>query len=114
MSMVVNCLEELAAKIQQERDRDQKNGKPMRKVFVAADFSPFGSRSGSVLPARKNSKLLIDELNKQLVDPSLIFFDPHAYNIIDTGTVAIVKINMHPFNANIPVTSLQNMVIIPH
>ena len=92
--MVVNCLKELAAKIQQERDRDQKNGKTMRKVFVAADFSPFGSRSGSVLPARKHSKLLIDELNKQLVNQSLIFFDPHAYNIIDTGSVAIVEINI--------------------
>ena len=113
MPIVVNCLKELAAKIQQERDRDQESGKPMSKVFVVADFSPFGSRSGSVLPARKNSKLLIDEFNKQLVDPSLIFFDPNADNIIDTGSVAIVKINMHPFNANIPVTSLRNMVIIP-
>ena len=60
--MVVNCLKELAARIQQEQDRYQKEGKAMRNVFVAADFSPFGSRSRSVSAARKNSKLLIDEL----------------------------------------------------
>ena len=94
MAMVVNCLKELAARIQQEQDRDQKNGKTMRKVFVAADFSPFGSRSGNVLLPRKNSKLLIDELNKQLVNDSLVFFDPHAYNIVDTGSVAIVEMNI--------------------
>ena len=94
MPMVVNCLKELAAGIQQEQDRDQKNGKTIRKVFVAADFSPFGSRSGNVLLPRKNSKLLMDELNKQLVHESLVFFDPHAYNIVDTGSVAIVEINI--------------------
>ena len=94
MPMVVNCLKELAAGIQQEQDRDQKNGKTMRKVFVAADFSPFGSRSGNVLLPRKNSKLLIDELNKQLANDSLVFFDPHAYNIVDTGSVAIAEINI--------------------
>jgi len=94
ITMVVNCLKELAAGIQQERDRDQKDGKAMRKVFVAADFSPFGSRDDSVSPARKNSKLLIDEFNKQLVNPNLVFFDPHAYNIVDTGSVAIVEINI--------------------
>ena len=94
MLMVVNCLKELAAGIQQEQDRDQKNGKTIRKVFVAADFSPFGSRSGNVLLLRKNSKLLIDELNKQLVNNSLVFFDPHAYNIVDTGSVAIAEINI--------------------
>ena len=43
---------------------------------------------------RKNSKLLIDELNKQLVNDSLVFFDPHAYNIVDTGSVAIAEINI--------------------
>ncbi|XP_067016213.1 uncharacterized protein [Acropora muricata] len=94
ITMVVNCLKELAVRIQQERDRDQKDGKAMRKVFVAADFSPFGSRDGSVSPARKNSKLLIDEFNKQILNPNLVFFDPHAYNIVDTGSVAIVEINI--------------------
>ena len=94
ITMVVNCLKELAAGIQQEQDRDQKDGKKVRKVFVAADFSPFGSRDGSVSPARKNSKLLIDEFNKQIVNPNLVFFDPHAYNIVDTGSVAIVEINI--------------------
>ena len=94
MPMVVNCLKELAVRIQQEQDRDQKDGKTMRKVFVAADFSPFGSRSGDVSPARENSKLLIDELNKKLVYSSLIFFDPHAYNVVDTGSVAIVEMNI--------------------
>ena len=94
MPMVVNCLKELAARTQQEQDRDQKDGKAMRKVYVAADFSPFGSRSGKVLLPRKNSRLLVDELHKQLVNGSLIFFDPHAYNIVDTGSVAIVEMNI--------------------
>ncbi|XP_067016459.1 uncharacterized protein [Acropora muricata] len=92
--MVVNCLKELAARIQQEQDRYQKEGKAMRNVFVAADFSPFGSRSRSVSAARKNSKLLIDEFNKQLLNPNLVFFDPHVYNIVDTSSVAIVEINI--------------------
>ena len=92
--MLVNCLKELAARINQEQDRVEKDGKTMRKVFVAADFSPFGSHSGSVSLARKNSKLLIDELNKQLVKSNLVFFDPDAYNIADTGAVAIVEINI--------------------
>ena len=60
------------------------------QIFLPLDLAP----AGSVSAARKNSKLLIDEFNKQLLNPNLVFFDPHAYNIVDTGSVAIVEINI--------------------
>ena len=92
ISTVVNCLKELATKIQQERDRDKKNGQTKRKVFVAADFSPFGSRSSSVLPVRKNSEMFIKLLNELFDNP--VRFDPGAYNLVDTGAVAIVEMSI--------------------
>ncbi|XP_068676591.1 uncharacterized protein [Montipora capricornis] len=90
ISLVVKCITEMVARIQQERDRDPKNGNSTRKTFVAADFFQFGSHSGTVLLARKNSGLLMTVIEGLLENPT--FFDPKAYHLVDSGSVAIVEL----------------------
>ena len=90
ISLVVKCYTEMVARIQHERDRDPKNGNSKRKTFVAADFFQFGSHAADVLPARKNSGLLMTVIEGLLENPT--FFDPKAYHLVDSGSVAIVEL----------------------
>ena len=92
ISLVVKCITEMVARIQQERDGDPKNGKSKRKTFVAADFLQFGSHSRHVLPARKSSGLLMTVIEGLLENPT--FFDPKVYHLVDRGSVAIVEMNI--------------------
>ena len=64
----------------------------MKKVFLATDFSEFGSDSPAGLPARKNAKSLYGYLNKTLVQP--IVFDPSRYSLSDRSSIAIIETNI--------------------
>ena len=97
ISTVVKCIKEMGAQIDHERDRDQKNGTSARKTFVAADFLPFGSDHPDVLSARRNSGMLMKVIEGLLENPT--FFDPHAYHLVDRGSVAIVEMNILAFGS---------------
>ena len=58
------------------------------KLFVAADFTAFGSQSPWVSEARSRATLLLNHLNELF--QKIIFFQPHFYNLRDKGAVAIV------------------------
>lgn len=90
ISTVIDCFNEMAAQVQHKQD----STKSKTKIFVAGDFLAFGSHSGTILPARDKAKLLINQLNKQFVDSIMIFFDPQAHNLLDSGSVAIVEMNI--------------------
>ena len=59
------------------------------KLFVAVDFSAFGSRSKDVSEARRKASLLLKHLNEPF--DNMVFLQPHFYNIKDKGAVAIVE-----------------------
>ena len=62
------------------------------KIFVATDFSPSGSQSFGISLARNNTTLLLNHLDELLHNP--VFFQPHVYNLLDTGAVAIVEMTI--------------------
>ena len=59
-------------------------------IFLAADFTMFGSSSATVKPARKHSKSFM----KILLPIKPISFQPSEYKIVDRGAVAIVEMNI--------------------
>lgn len=59
-------------------------------VFVATDFTEFGSSSRRMKPARDDAKSLM-----KIVDPlKPITFEPSEYELVDRGAVAIVEMNI--------------------
>ena len=88
ISAVKKCLSNLRTRIQTIR---QANTVPMH-VFIATDFTDFGSSSKIGRPARKNSKSLMDIL---LPLNPIVFQPAHVgYNLTDRGAVAIVEMNI--------------------
>jgi len=83
-SYLFQCLRQLGAKIQETKDKIG-----VKKIFLATDFTKFGSKSYGVETAKENSKQLQDMLNKILDNPET--FDPDAMNISDGGSAAIVE-----------------------
>ena len=59
------------------------------KLFVAADFTAFGSQSKWAREARSRASLLLNHLNELF--QKTVFFQPHFYNLRDKGAVAIVE-----------------------
>ena len=59
-------------------------------IFLAADFTMFGSYSSTVKPARKHAKSFM----KILLPIKPISFQPSEYKIVDRGAVAIVEMNI--------------------
>ena len=59
-------------------------------IFLAADFTMFGSYSSTVKPARKHAKSFM----KILLPLKPISFQPSEYKIVDRGAVAIVEMNI--------------------
>ena len=78
------CLRQLGAKIQETKDKIG-----VKTIFLATDFTKFGSKSYGVETAKENSKQLQDMLNKILDNPEA--FDPDAMNISDGGSAVIVE-----------------------
>ena len=63
---------------------------PGPAIFLAADFTKFGSSSATVKPARKHAKFL----KKILLPIRPIVFQPSEYKIVDRGALAIVEMNI--------------------
>ena len=60
----------------------------MEKIFLATDFSKFGSKSNTIRPAQNNSEMLLKYLHKLLKNPRV--FDLRTVNLSDRGSIAIV------------------------
>ena len=82
---LVNCIKKQASLIKNTRAHHPN----YNKLFVAVDFSPFGSRSKWAREARRKASLLLKHLN-ELFD-NMVFLQPQFYNIKDKGAVAIVE-----------------------
>ena len=82
---LVNCIKKQASLIKNIRARHPN----YHKLFVAVDFTAFGSRSKWAREARGKASLLLKHLN-ELFD-NMVFLQPHFYNIKDRGAVAIVE-----------------------
>ena len=88
MNTLVNCINKLGAVIQDVQLHDNYHN----KIFVAVDFLAYGSSTFGVLPARKRASLLLKQLDEQLNNP--VFFQPHDYSLLDSGSVAIVEMTI--------------------
>ena len=82
---LVNCIKKQASLINNLRARHPN----YHKLFVAVDFTAFGSRAKWAREARREASLLLKHLN-ELFD-NMVFLQPHFYNIKDRGAVAIVE-----------------------
>ena len=87
ISMVKKCLSKLVARVQIIA---HSSTVPLISVFMATDFTEFGSSSRKVKPARENAQLL-----KETLGPlKAITFQPSKYKLNDRGAVAIVEMNI--------------------
>ena len=59
------------------------------KLFVAVDFTAFGSQSKWVSEARRKASLLLKHLNQPF--DNMVFLQPYFYNNKDKGAVAILE-----------------------
>ena len=86
ISTLEKCLSNLKTRVQDIRHA---NTGPIH-VFMATDFTEFGSSSKIGKPARKNAKSLMEIL----VPLKPIIFQPSEYKLADRGEVAIVEMNV--------------------
>ena len=82
---LVNCIKKQASLIKNIRARHPH----YNKLFVAVDFTEFGSQSKWAREARGKASLLLKHLN-ELFD-NMVFLQPQFYKIKDKGAVAIVE-----------------------
>ena len=82
---LVNCIKKQASLVKNIRARHPN----YNKLFVAVDFTEFGSQSYWVSEARSRTSLLLKYLNELF--QKIVFFQPHFYNLRDKGAVAIVE-----------------------
>ena len=82
---LVNCIKKQASLIKNIRARHPN----YNKLFVAVDFTEFGSQSKWVREARGKASLLLKHLN-ELFD-NMVFLQLQFYKIKDKGAVAIVE-----------------------
>ena len=64
----------------------------MEKIFLATDFSRFGSKSYTIRSAQNNSEMLLKNLHKLLKNPRV--FDPRTVNLSDRGSIPIVEMKI--------------------
>ena len=88
ISTVEKCLSNLKAQVEKITNASALP-RPV-PVFLATDFTEFGSSSPYVTNARQNAKSLLEILAP--LKP--ITFQPSAYNLTDRGAVAIVELNI--------------------
>ena len=86
ISRVKTCLSNLSTLVQRHKNISTAH----IPVFLAADFTDFGSSTGQVKTARENAKSLM----KILAPLKPVIFQPSAYNLTDRGAVAIVEMNV--------------------
>lgn len=89
-SCLIECAQQLKAKFQVAKSETGAN-----KVFLATDFTKFGSSSYGVKPAQERSKELQEVLYKILENPKT--FDPEATGLSDRGSIAIVEMRILTF-----------------
>lgn len=82
---VLQCLRQLEAKL-----KSVKNEIGFKKVFLATDFSKFGSYSYSIKPARDGKDKLLNALHRIINKPETF----HPKNIPDRGSVAIAEMSI--------------------
>ena len=87
IDLVVKCMLKLSAAVKMMTNSTV----PELKVFLATDFSQFGSSSRSA-SLRKNAKSLMQLLEKNL-NP-ITQFQPKYYSLSDHGAVAIVEMDI--------------------
>ena len=76
ITYLLDCFRQLSSKIQNAK---QETG--LEKIFLATDFSSFGSKSFSVRPAQEKSEFLLKYLDKLLESPYV--FDPRPVELSD-------------------------------
>lgn len=86
LTAVKKCLANLKLRVKTMR---QANTIPLR-VFLATDFTEFGSSSKYGIPARKNAKSLL----RILAPLYPVIFQPGEYDVKDRGEVAIVEMSI--------------------
>ena len=89
LTTVKKCLINLKKRVESMRRTNTVDGIPVR-VFLATDFTEFGSSSKIGKPARKNAKSLM----KRLAPLFPVIFHPAEYKLADRGEVAIVEMNI--------------------
>lgn len=89
LTTVKKCLRNLKKRVESMRRTNTVDGIPVR-VFLATDFTEFGSSSKIGKPARKNAKSLM----KKLAPLFPVIFQPAEYKLADRGEVAIVEMNI--------------------
>jgi len=87
MTYLLDCFRQLSSRIQNAK---QTTG--LEKIFLATDFSSFGSKSLTVRPAQEKSEMLLKYLEKLLERPHV--FDPRTVKLSDRGSIAIVEMNI--------------------
>ena len=87
IDLVVKCMLKLSAAVKMMTNSMASE----LKVFLATDFSEFGSSSRSA-SLRKNAKSLMELLKKNL-NP-ITQFQPNYYSLSDYGAVAIVEMDI--------------------
>ena len=87
MTYLLECFRQLDSRIQNIK---QKTG--LEKIFLATDFSKFGSKSYNIRPAQNNSEMLLKYLHTLLKNPHV--FDPRTVDLSDRGSIAIVEMKI--------------------
>ena len=87
ISTVNSCLFKLRKRLQSIIQVATVSSPP---IFLATDFTAFGSSSKDVTPARKHAKSFM----KVLLPLRPVIFQPSEYKIVDRGAVAIVEMNI--------------------
>lgn len=86
LSSVKKCILNLATRVH----KIMQAGALRNTVFMATDFSEFGSSGAFIKPARGNARSLM----KILSPLKPITFQPLEYNVTDGGAAAIVEMNI--------------------
>ena len=87
ITYLLDCFRQLSFRIQ-----DAKQKTDLKKIFLATDFSSYGSESNNVQPAQEKSEMLHKYLDKLLESPHA--FDPRTVELSDRGSIAIVEMNI--------------------
>ena len=87
ITYLLGCFRQLSSRIQSTK---QNTG--LEKIFLATDFSTFGSKSYSIQPAQEKREMLHKYLDKLLENRHV--FDPRTVELSDRGSIAIVEMNI--------------------
>ena len=87
ITYLLDCFRQLSSRINSTK---QKTG--LEKIFLATDFSTFGSQSYSIRPAKEKSEMLHKYLDKLLENRHV--FDPRTVELSDRGSIAIVEMKI--------------------